>query len=449
MSYFGVSLRNGVSLGLGTVPALSNPPLLYRLAPSLLLQFAGAETLDSRVTFTRTTTATRTNSSGLIESVAINGPRFDYNPTTLAPNGLLIEEQRTNSIRNNTGVGAVAGTPGTLPTNWSVSSGGSGITRTLVGTGTENGITYVEFQFSGTGSGSAFQIINTDTITGIAAATGQAWSGSFYLKLVAGSTTGTDIKMQLLELNSVGSGVVQNLSPVLTPTSASLITQRNTLTATLSGGVTVTNLQQGLRLLFTNAVAVNITLRIGLPQLELGAFPTSVIPTSAAAATRTADVATMTGTNFSSWYNATEGTLYASYSIPFDSSVSAFALVAPIADGTFSNTIAPYVRTLDDTQRSAVRVGGVAQTDLTSGGTYVYGTTAKLATAYKVNDFAMSANGAAVAVDTSGTVPVVDRMGLGGNSVTGGSLSYLNGTIKQIAFFPRRLANAELQSITA
>jgi hypothetical protein len=48
------------------------------------------------ITFTRSTTATFVGSNGLIQSAAINAPRFDFNPATLAPNGLLMEEQRVN-----------------------------------------------------------------------------------------------------------------------------------------------------------------------------------------------------------------------------------------------------------------------------------------------------------------------------------------------------------------
>jgi len=54
--------------------------------------------LDSGVTFTRGTTATFVGSDGLIQTAAINAPRFDYDPVTLAAKGLLIEEQRTNLL---------------------------------------------------------------------------------------------------------------------------------------------------------------------------------------------------------------------------------------------------------------------------------------------------------------------------------------------------------------
>lgn len=72
MSYFGVSLRNGIGLGLGTVPSLSSTPLAYRLAPTLTLSFAGATALDPRITFTRASSATFTNSAGLVALSPIN-----------------------------------------------------------------------------------------------------------------------------------------------------------------------------------------------------------------------------------------------------------------------------------------------------------------------------------------------------------------------------------------
>jgi hypothetical protein len=45
-------------------------------------------------------------------------------------------------------------------------------------------------------------------------------------------------------------------------------------------------------------------------QLEVGAFPTSYIPTTTSTVTRSADVASITGSNFSSWYRQDEGTMF-------------------------------------------------------------------------------------------------------------------------------------------
>jgi hypothetical protein len=71
----------------------------------------------------------------------------------------------------------------------------------------------------------------------------------------------------------------------------------------------------------------------------------------------------------------------------------------------------------------------------------------KYANAYQVNDFASVVNGGSAIVDTSGTLPVVNSLFLGVNAV--GNSAFLNGTIRKIAFWPKRVSNAELQGLTS
>ena len=147
---------------------------LYPAAqPALDLNFARAKRLDPRITFTRDDSQGRATYVGpdrLIKTAALGAPRFDHNPTTGESLGLLVEEQRTNSIRNNTMVGAVAGTPGTLPTNWSTFiTGATGISREVVGTGVESGINYLDLRFFGTSTGGGVFAVQADTNTGVAA----------------------------------------------------------------------------------------------------------------------------------------------------------------------------------------------------------------------------------------------------------------------------------------
>jgi hypothetical protein len=177
-------------------------------------------------------------------------------------------------------------------------------------------------------------------------------------------------------------------------------------------------------------------------QTEAGAFPTSYIPTVASQVTRTADNATMTGTNFSDWYNATEGTMYAAVVSAPVANIAQQAWY--ISDNTTSNNMA-LRRNTGGLAAVAVNAGGVAQADV-SGGAVSASAFYKFAAAYKVNDFAVSLNAGAIATDTSGSVPVVSQLNIG---ATAAGIQYLNGTIKQIAFYPRRLENSELQAITS
>ena len=73
-------------------------PLYPSSDPTLDLNFAGARALDPRVTFTRSSVATRVGPDGLLQTVAPNVARFDHSPTTRESLGLLVEEQRTNLL---------------------------------------------------------------------------------------------------------------------------------------------------------------------------------------------------------------------------------------------------------------------------------------------------------------------------------------------------------------
>ncbi len=117
---------------------------------TLDLSFMTPGTLDPRITFTRASTGTYFDAAGVMQTATTNTPRWDYDPVTHVLRGLLIEEARTNSIRNSTMQGVVPGTPGTLPTNWALNTGASGLSSQIVGSGTESGIPYFDFRFFGT-----------------------------------------------------------------------------------------------------------------------------------------------------------------------------------------------------------------------------------------------------------------------------------------------------------
>ncbi|MFO0204071.1 MAG: hypothetical protein ACK528_13180, partial [Alphaproteobacteria bacterium] len=210
------------------------------------------------VTFTRASTGTYFNSAGTLTTAAINEARFDFNPSTLVAQGLLIEESRTNSIRNNTMVGAVAGTPGTLPTNWSTFTTLTGLTREVVGTGTENGITYIDIRLSGTPSAAGGYVIYEETPTGVAALQNQTWTISQYVKLQAGTLSGISlVRLYFQENNSGGGYLTEQQTTITNPKSASLSSQRASATRTLTNASTAF-LSGGLTLSLSGA-AIDIT----------------------------------------------------------------------------------------------------------------------------------------------------------------------------------------------
>jgi hypothetical protein len=229
---------------------------------------------------------------------AINSaPRFDHNPITLESLGLLVEEPRTNWIRNNTMVGAIAGTPGTAPTNWFGNSTASGITRQIVGTGIEDGIAYIDYRIAGTTTGALFFSIGPEPATAVAATNGQTWTFSSYARVMAGSFANfTQLNYYIVYNNSAGTGV-QFVTGGIAPTSAALRTQRFTRVATASNA-TIAFVQPAFQFEALTGAVIDVTVRIGLPQLEQGAFASSVIPTTTGTFTRSADLAQITGSNF-------------------------------------------------------------------------------------------------------------------------------------------------------
>lgn len=409
--------------------------------PKLVLDFTTAS-LDSRVTFSRAlNTATCVNSSGDVVTSNADLPRFDYDPITLVCKGLLIEESRTNSIKNNTMAGAVSGTPGTIPTYWSYITPGGGLVRTL-GTGVENGISYIDITVSGTATQTNAIAIGIENGNAISASTGQTWTNSVYCKLVSGSLSGITTNLNIIENTSSG-GYVTAGGVSISPTSASLITQRFSYTKTLSGGATVGAVQPTMQFNCAIGASVNFTIRIGLPQLEQGAFATSVIKTTTAAATRNADVATMTGTNFSSWFNATQGAIYSTF-IPAFPSTLATGVYGPlqIDDGTTSNRI--QIRISD-----AVGVRGLFQVagapTFLGGAAFPANTTLNAGISFKntSNIMYVNANGNGTSANNVPSGLANLRIGSEGNAAT-----TFTGIIKKISFYPQRLTNNETQAFS-
>jgi hypothetical protein len=180
-------------------------------------------------------------------------------------------------------------------------------------------------------------------------------------------------------------------------------------------------------------------------QLEAGAFATSYIPTTSAAVTRQADSAIVNP--ISSFYNQAEGTLFAE-AVAGTTNGTASGIhqqtVVQLLENNTGDILAAIYRP-NSTTNGAFFVGNSGtQADLSQAG-FTAGTNARLAAVYKVNDFALSVNGAAATTDTSGSLPTATTLRIGRYGTSSG---FLNGHIRRIAYFPKRLSNALLQSLT-
>jgi hypothetical protein len=188
------------------------------------------------------------------------------------------------------------------------------------------------------------------------------------------------------------------------------------------------------------SLTLTVTGAVEYAQLEAGAFPTSYIPTTTAAATRAADSAVVTP--ISSFYNQVEGTLFAEGSI--GSTAVAFPRFVELATN-IDNRISLVRSTSASTARFTVRNGAVNQADELIVSSLGLGATAKLIVAYKENDFAGTGNGQPVATDTSGTVPTASSLFIGRNNI--GS-EFIGGHIRKVAYWPKRLSNTLLEQLT-
>jgi hypothetical protein len=385
--------------------------------------------------YTPTTDQPITNYVPVLQSAANNVARFDHSPTTGESLGLLIEEQRTNLLTrseefNDSGWGK---TGATVTANTVVAPDGALSADVLV----EN---------TANSAHGVFRAATTVSST--------VYTGSVYVK--AGGRgfclvyTNAGAVGKYFSLPSGGGGaVLGNFGAG--PTSASITYVGNdwyrcSITFTSTG--TSTTLE-----VYSSSAGNNITytgdgysgIYIWGAQTEAGAFPTSYIPTVASQVTRSADAASMTGANFSSWYRADEGTLYASASLSGRRALGFENIAMLSAGASTSNSIGIGTQVVGNEGRAFSLVNGSATSDLRSGD-IVLNVEFKIVYGYKVNDFALSFNAGTVQTDTSGAIPAdVDRLTF---RVEPTGSSPFAGHIRKLAYYPKRLSNSELVALT-
>lgn len=426
--------------------AISHPPISGNsgLRPSLALDFTIAPTVDSRITFTRASNATYFDATGTLQTASANVPRIDYDPVTLAARGLLIEDNRTNSIRNPRAEGSTIGTVGSggvLPTNWSTLNT-SGLSIGIVGTGIENGIPYFDLRAFGTSSNTGLRwLFESGGVT--AASNAQVWTHAPYLRLVGGSFTNVaSCAVGFAQYNSVPTLLtLLEVTQAALPTAAPLATQRYPQTST-TNQATIASIVPLISFVITNAAAIDFTLRIGAPQLELGAFATSLILPAIGtplATIRALETATMPSSSF---YNAAAATLQ----------VEASATGTPVGttrwaaldDGTLSNRI--------EIRRNLGLID--AQTQITSGTVSSVGAANELAFSIgSIFKYAIAASGTtAASCGNGGTVStfssVVMPVGVTTLEIGSGNTGPVDGYIRKIRYWPRALSNSDLQKVT-
>ncbi len=385
--------------------------------------------VSSLLTVARSSTKYVNDSTGAWTSVATNVlARSDL--------GALIEEARTNSIRNNSMQGAVAGTPGTIPTNWTgpINAGITGTTAPLA-LATVNGIDFIQQSVTGTSSVTSVVVQAFDAIAQIAATPGQVWTGSVFAQLLSGSlsTNMTSFDLAIREYDS-GSAFLRQTLVTLQGIGASV--QRVSSTVTM--GASTAFVQLSIRPGYSTG-PINFSVGFGWPQLELGAYVTSPIRTTSAAATRNADVITLTTP-------PTFGAVLSMYGQGTPQSPNSYSQpqgLILISDGTASNRVSLRRSTADPFE--FINAASGVSTNI-GVGNWLVGTSKRLAGATASADQQLYGSAVASATGAGNFPPVLNQVNFGSAAV--GS-QYLNGFLEQSAIWTsQRVPNAQLQSMT-
>jgi len=293
------------------VPQFVKPGAVYTQIPTPTLEGGDFD----QFTFTRATTATRVNASGLIESVASGILRLDYPIGGGCPAG-LIEPAGTNGAPNVQylrGVDTPAASGGLTIT--------TGSTDFLAPDGTSGSITkYV----GGAASGSTQYAYFTGFLPSISVA--GVYIFSLFVK--AGATNPLNFCALQFTAYTGGSGTSISYFSLASGTAltagASIQDYGNGWYRLISAPYTIASGDLAGNLVFVLAEgnndttwpasgALNLTAYTWGAQVEAGAIPTSYIPTTTASATRAADVCSVSGV--SGYIGQTEGTLYVEWDI--------------------------------------------------------------------------------------------------------------------------------------
>jgi hypothetical protein len=385
------------------------------------------------LTVTRATTATRVNSTGLIESVANNVPRIDY--TNGSCPSILVEPQRTNKYPYSEQFDNVFWLKNrlTVTANNTTAPDGTNTADKIedtIGTNSDHIFNYLMSFTSGVAYTASFYVKNIDI-------------NYFCIKFMTnafGTNKDVIFNIQNGTITRQDSGITASVVNMGNGWYRCIATATATVTTTTLYGLYVGITNSPTSTVYTSTVIKG--LHLWGAQLEAGSYATSYIPTVASSVTRNADVISKTG--ISSLIGQTEGTIYAE--IKVNKLIgTASRYIFHLSDGTANNRIyMAFSGSSSNVLRGRIFNGGTLQCSidtsaLTNTGTY------KLALAYKNNDIVFYVNGVQIGVDTSATIPTCSRVDLGQNYA---GASQLGDGINNANIWKTRLTNPELAELT-
>ena len=359
-------------------------------------------------------------------------PRFDHDPVTGESLGLLIEESRTNKIYYSQDLTTGGGN------RWKLGDGAF--------TGTNN-----SFPLAPDGV-SKMWLVNLDSTSGTTSngsriyASNMAFGSvanvfSFYARSVSGTGNFPAAYFD-------GSNYIKIYIPLTTTTKRYIIyIPANT------GGSIVGFSRRGT----THDETLTQAYVWGC-QCEEGNFVTSHIPTFGSQATRATDIVEITGNNFSSFYNTTEGSLFASYSSPLTSGSNDYDILTLIIDNDSNRRLQFFVNLNGSPPQLGLRINngqGVQRIAvLTETKPFLnFKSSASFGPNLTgipfANDPRFATNNVLQTASSGSTIvglPSFTKLAIG-RRPNGGGRS-INGHFKRVAYFTTRISDNTLQAIT-
>lgn len=376
------------------------------------------------ITFTRASGGGRFNAAGQYEWLANDVPRIDYDPVTKECKGLLIEEQRTNLLLYSSGFDLTAWTKTGAVVAGNAYTSPSGLQDACSVRNTPGVNSLVRQSNSLLPSTTYTRSVFAKHVTGASELVFEYSVGGSLSKAQFNLVTGT----------VVNPGSLGSPSATITPAGNGWYRCTHTFTTAASG-------VNGAGVFYIGtygATATETTIALWGAQLEAGSFPTSYIPTTTAQVTRSADVASVN--QLSPWYRADEGTVF----------VEAYAGWGVAALGVCSIETAGNPAA---TRSFSVVVGLDRVSDFANGGVYISpalpsiaaNTVIRAALASNAIDCTMAQNGSTAKASMPHSNDL-SRMWIGAFA---SGANKLNGHIRSVRYWPKRLSDAELQSLTA
>lgn len=378
--------------------------------------------LDSRVVLTRSAnTATYINSSGYVTTAVANEARFDYDPTTLAAKGLLIEGSATNLAYYSEDL---------LNAMWTSDNGGaaSPVVTSVSATNPAGGSTVNQVVLNKTGG--TFSRLSQNAVAGTTSST---YTFSVWMRTVTGTK---NVGLRLGSSTGIGCVVTTTWT-------------RFTHTYTLGDTSAAPQIMLWDSILANDETA---TIYVWGVQVELGASPSSYIPTTTSQLTRNPDLALMTSTNFSSWYTGgTTGTFFVDWYGGVRGITSTIRTVISTSDQTTKHLHLQQV-----SAAGALRVADFgAAHSVSTANSITSGAQTKVAFNFvgSTSTVNICLNGGTVATSSAIAFSVAPTwLVLGATSTDGSTLTdlttVLNGSIRQIKYYPTALTSAQLIAIT-